>query len=87
MQRDWQDGLIKWTEANRNIYNTDIVVWYTVGLTHVNNKKNIYVYLQYIKVVRAEDWPVMPVEYCGFDIKPGFLFLKNIIYIYIINFR
>lgn len=35
MQRDTEDGLIKWTAQNRNIENTDLVVWYTVGITHV----------------------------------------------------
>jgi primary-amine oxidase len=48
VQKEIEDGLTKWTQANRNIYNTDIVVWYTVGVTHV---------------VRNEDWPIMPVEY------------------------
>ena len=35
----------------RRSTDTDVVVWYTFGVTHV---------------ARPEDWPVMPVEYAGF---------------------
>ena len=42
--------------------NTDIVVWHSFGLTHVP---------------RPEDWPVMPVEYCGFSLVPAGFFDKN----------
>jgi len=59
IQRNTLDGLVKWTEANRNVYNTDIVVWHVFGLTHV---------------VRSEDWPVMPLEHCGFEIRPNNFF-------------
>eukprot|EP01117_Protostelium_nocturnum_P003737 TRINITY_DN1500_c0_g1_i1.p1 TRINITY_DN1500_c0_g1~~TRINITY_DN1500_c0_g1_i1.p1 ORF type:complete len:707 (+),score=228.57 TRINITY_DN1500_c0_g1_i1:347-2467(+) len=58
-QKEIEDGLTHWTKANRNVYDTDIVVWYSFGITHV---------------VRAEDWPVMPVEYAGFDLKPDNFF-------------
>jgi len=58
-QKELDDGLTKWTQANRNIYNKDIVVWYIFGVTHV---------------VRAEDWPVMPAEFSGFDLKPDNFF-------------
>lgn len=44
-----------WTQANRTIENTDVVVWYTFGYNHVP---------------RPEDWPVMPVSYIGFMLKP-----------------
>jgi len=27
----WGDGLPKWTQANRSIVDTDVVVWYTMG--------------------------------------------------------
>jgi primary-amine oxidase len=40
------EGLLAWTAANRPIENADLVLWYTIGMHHV---------------VRAEDWPVMPV--------------------------
>ena len=42
------DGLPAWTAADRSIAGTDLVCWYTFGVTHF---------------VRPEDWPVMPVEY------------------------
>jgi len=49
------DGLPAWTQANRSIENTNLVVWYTMGTHHVP---------------RPEDWPVMPVSYIGFHLKP-----------------
>lgn len=56
------DGLPKWTEADRAITDRDIVLWHTFGSTHVP---------------RPEDWPVMPVEYCGFVLKPDGFFDRN----------
>ncbi len=56
------DGLPKWTKADRAIAGRDIVVWHTFGSTHVP---------------RPEDWPVMPVEYCGFALKPDGFFDRN----------
>ena len=55
-------GLPEWTKANRNVENTDLVVWYTFGTTHVP---------------RPEDWPVMPVAYTGFSLKPVGFFDQN----------
>ncbi|NJR40798.1 MAG: primary-amine oxidase [Leptolyngbyaceae cyanobacterium CSU_1_4] len=49
------EGLPQWTQANRSIENTDIVVWYTFGHHHIP---------------RPEDYPVMPTAYSGFMIKP-----------------
>ena len=49
------EGLPQWTQANRPIENTDVVVWYTFGHNHVP---------------RPEDWPVMPTSYIGFMLKP-----------------
>ena len=57
-----EDGLSKWAQQNRNIYNTNIVLWHTFGILHVT---------------RAEDWPVMPTEYCGFELKPVNFFDSN----------
>jgi primary-amine oxidase len=37
------------------VVDDDVVLWYTVGAHHV---------------VRPEDWPVMPVAYAGFHLKP-----------------
>jgi primary-amine oxidase len=49
------DGLPRWTAGDRPIAGTDIVLWHTFGVTHLP---------------RPEDWPVMPVEYCGFQLVP-----------------
>ena len=56
------DGLVAWTAADRSIEDTDIVLWHTFGLTHTP---------------RPEDWPVMPVEYCGFMMQPVGFFDRN----------
>ena len=56
------DGLPYWTEADRNIVDTDIVLWHTIGVTHLP---------------RPEDWPVMPVEYTGFTLQPVGFFDRN----------
>jgi len=56
------DGLAVWTRANRAIENTDIVAWYTLGFHHVP---------------RAEDWPVMPVMWHDFVIRPFDFFGAN----------
>jgi primary-amine oxidase len=62
----WQnpgpDGLPRWTEADRNIENTDIVVWYVFGSHHVP---------------RVEEWPVMPVTRTGFRLIPDGFFDGN----------
>ncbi|MEE8159669.1 MAG: primary-amine oxidase [Dehalococcoidia bacterium] len=55
-------GLPEWTKANRNVENSDIVVWYTFGHHHVP---------------RPEDWPVMPVMYTGFSLRPAGFFNQN----------
>ncbi|MGH9113015.1 MAG: primary-amine oxidase, partial [Acidimicrobiales bacterium] len=56
------DGLPRWTAADRSLLGTDIVVWHTFGVTHVP---------------RPEDWPVMPVEHCGFLLAPVGFFDRN----------
>ena len=56
------DGLPRWTEADRSLEDTDVVLWYTFGVTHF---------------VRPEDWPVMPVEYTGFVLMPVGFFDRN----------
>jgi len=56
------DGLPRWTAADRSLVGTDVVVWHTFGVTHVP---------------RPEDWPVMPVEYCGFLLAPVGFFDRN----------
>jgi primary-amine oxidase len=56
------DGLVKWTESDRPIANTDVVFWYTFGHTHLP---------------RPEDYPVMPTAYIGFLLKPNGFFEMN----------
>ncbi len=56
------DGLPKWTEANRSIENQDIVVWYTLGVTHMP---------------RPEEWPIMTVHRAGFELVPCAFFDRN----------
>lgn len=56
------EGLPKWTQANRSIENTDLVVWYTFGHHHIP---------------RPEDYPVMPIAYSGFMLKPVGFFEAN----------
>ncbi len=55
-------GLPGWTSKNRSIDKTDIVLWYTVGMHHM---------------VRAEDWPVMPVLWHSFELRPFDFFNGN----------
>jgi primary-amine oxidase len=56
------EGLPRWTQANRSIENHDVVLWYTVGVTHIP---------------RPEDWPVMPVFHTGFELVPTGFFDRN----------
>ena len=55
-------GLPTWTAANRPIADTDIVLWHTVGMHHVP---------------RTEDWPVMPVMWQRFELRPFDFFDRN----------
>ena len=56
------DGVDKWIKKGRSLENADIVLWYTVGSHHIP---------------RPEDWPVMPVSYAGFMLKPSGFFEQN----------
>lgn len=56
------DGLVRWTAANRPIANTDLVAWLTLGFHHVP---------------KPEDWPVMPVAWHSFAIRPVGFFARN----------
>jgi primary-amine oxidase len=56
------EGLPQWTQADRAIADTDIVVWYNFGHHHIP---------------RPEDFPVMPVAYSGFTLKPLGFFEAN----------
>jgi primary-amine oxidase len=55
-------GLPAWTQADRSLEHTNVVLWYTVGVHHIP---------------RTEDWPVMPVTYHGFTLKPVGFFDRN----------
>ncbi|PZU56974.1 MAG: tyramine oxidase [Sphingobium sp.] len=55
-------GLPAYAAANRDIDNQDIVLWHSFGHTHV---------------CKPEDFPIMPVEYAGFMLKPNGFFGAN----------
>ena len=55
-------GLAKWVANNESLSNQDVVVWYTMGVTHIP---------------RPEEWPVMPVTHVGFKLIPGGFFSRN----------
>jgi primary-amine oxidase len=55
-------GLPVWTQANRPIEDTDVVLWYVFGINHVT---------------RPEEWPVMPVDTVSFWLKPSGFFHRN----------
>ena len=57
-----EGGLDDITSSDRDISECDLVTWHTFGVTHIP---------------RPEDWPVMPVEYCGFHLIPVGFFDKN----------
>ena len=61
-QSTGEDGLGLWTAQDRNITDTDVVVWHTFGVSHI---------------VRPEDWPIMPVERIGFQLLPVGFFDRN----------
>lgn len=56
------DGLPRWVANNETLVNQDVVVWYTLGVTHIP---------------RPEEWPVMPVTHVGFKMIPGGFFSRN----------
>jgi primary-amine oxidase len=56
------DGLPVWTEADRNVADTEIVAWYIFAHNHVP---------------RPEDWPVMPAGMIGFQLKPDGFFDRS----------
>ena len=55
-------GVLEWTAADRSLDGEDVVLWHTFGVTHVP---------------RPEDWPVMPVDSCGFVLRPHGFFDRN----------
>ncbi|GGF33835.1 primary-amine oxidase [Subtercola lobariae] len=55
-------GIPEYQKAGRSLENEDIVLWHTFGPTHFP---------------RPEDWPVMPVDYAKFTLKPHGFFDRN----------
>jgi primary-amine oxidase len=62
VQSEDDAGLPAWTAADRDIEDTDVVLWYVFGIHHVP---------------RPEDWPVMPVDTVSFWLKPFGFFDRN----------
>jgi primary-amine oxidase len=56
------DGLPKYIADNESLENQDVVVWYTLGVTHIP---------------RPEEWSVMPTTHVGFKLLPGAFFNRN----------
>jgi len=61
-QNPGKAGLPAFVAKNRDLEGEDVVLWHTFGLTHFP---------------RPEDWPVMPVDYAGFTLKPVGFFDRN----------
>ncbi len=55
-------GLPTWTAADRRLIDTDVVLWYTLGITHI---------------ARPEDWPYMPAHRGGFRLVPTSFFSRD----------
>ncbi|MDI7862799.1 tyramine oxidase [Rhizobiaceae bacterium n13] len=61
-QSDGKDSLPEWVKQDRNIHDTDIVTWYTMGFHHVPH---------------MEDWPVMSTMWKGITLMPYNFFDHN----------
>jgi primary-amine oxidase len=56
------EGLPKWVQRDANLTDEDVVLWYSMGVTHVP---------------RPEEWPVMPTHRVGFSLVPMGFFARN----------
>lgn len=54
--------LAKWLANDEPLVGEDVVVWYTMGVTHHP---------------RPEEWPIMPVATAGFKLVPSGFFDRN----------
>jgi len=61
-QSQGNDGLARWVQAKRPIDQRDIVIWYTMGITHIP---------------RPEEFPVMTAHKAGFQLVPNSFFIEN----------
>lgn len=55
-------GLTLYAGDDEKLVNQDLVVWYTMGITHVP---------------RPEEWPIMPVHHVGFRLMPAGFFTQS----------
>ncbi len=60
-QRSIGEGLPLWS-GDESLENQDLVLWYTLGITHIP---------------RAEEWPVMSAAHTGFRLAPAGFFSRN----------
>ncbi len=56
------EGLPEWTRQDRSLDGEDVVLWYTLGVNHVD---------------RPEDWPVLPAHLASFKLEPVNFFDEN----------
>lgn len=61
-QSTGEKGLPEWTRADRKVREQDVVLWYTMNVTHIP---------------RPEEWPVMNVSRYGFKLVPAGFFARN----------
>ncbi|HEX7183726.1 MAG TPA: primary-amine oxidase [Thermoanaerobaculia bacterium] len=61
-QSEGGDGLPRYAAGNEPVQNTDVVLWYTLNVTHIP---------------RPEEWPVMPTTRVGFRLIPAGFFEAN----------
>lgn len=55
-------GVVQWSRPGESLENTALTLWHCFGPTHLP---------------RLEDWPVMPVDRCGFTLRPTGFFDHN----------
>ncbi|MEU7149676.1 primary-amine oxidase [Streptomyces sp. NPDC045456] len=55
-------GVPEWSRPGESLENTALTLWHCFGPTHLP---------------RLEDWPVMPVDRCGFTLRPTGFFDRN----------
>lgn len=55
-------GLPEWVSDNESLVGKDLVLWYTIGITHMP---------------RPEEWPAMTVHQAGFKLVPAGFFTQN----------